>query len=90
MLDSDGSPLVIVQRNPHSASRTTALAGAARISALVAEGTPIGGRQGGDVGGRERDRDGGRVGEHVPGVGEQRQRAGDQGADDLDDRDGQG
>ena len=54
------------------------------LGAVPAERRARSGRSGGDVRRPEREHDRGGVGGHVAGVGEQRQRAGDPGADQLD------
>jgi hypothetical protein len=54
------------------------------LRALVAEGLPVGRRTGGDEDRHERHHEAQQVGEHVPGVGEQRERSGDERAHDLD------
>src|SRR5690606_32894931 len=54
------------------------------LRALVAEGLPIRRGTGGDDRRRERDHEGEEVGEHVPGIREQRERTGEDGPDGLD------
>ena len=54
------------------------------LGALEAEGRRLVRRPGRQPGRDEGDRDAGGVGEHVPGVGEERERPGDEAADDLD------
>jgi hypothetical protein len=55
------------------------------LGAVQAEGPPRGGWEARDVRRGQRQADGGRVGQHVPRVGEQRERPADERADHLDD-----
>ncbi len=67
-------------------SSTPLTSGAEHLDALEAEGVPVGGRARGDDGRDQRDDQGDRVAGHVAGVGEQRERSRERGADDLGDR----
>ncbi len=58
------------------------------LSALQAVGEAAARRPGGDPHGHEREEDGERVGQHVTGVGDQRQRPGDETDDHLDGHEG--
>ena len=57
------------------------------LGATHAPGGAVRGRTRGQLGGRQGHGQAGDVGEHVPGVGQQRQRSGDKGADDLGHQD---
>ena len=56
------------------------------LGALVAEGAPRAAGTRGERSGEQGEGDRADVGEHVPGVGEHRQRAGEDPPDDLDER----
>ncbi len=60
--------------------------GGDHLDARQAEGVPVRDRPARDEVGREREQQRRRVGRHVPGIGQQRQRPGPQSADHLDHR----
>ena len=64
--------------------------GGQHLGAPVPPGPVLGGRASGQHRGHQGQRQPGHVGEHVPGVGQQRQRPGDDRADHLDDQDRRG